>query len=303
MTEQPQPLRTRIPADIEREDRVLGRLTARQVAILAVTGVLLWLLYLGTDEVLPAPVFLGVAAPIAVAALVLAFGSRDGVTVDRLAWAALRQASQPRRLVPPGEDGTVPAPPAWTVRAELPGPLRLPARAIGDDGSVDLGSDGVAAVLSCSTVSFALATAAEQEALVAGFGSWLNSLSGPAQAVVGNEPVSLAPLAARLDDAAGGLPHPALEEAAREHATYLRRMNASTELRARRVLLVVREPTREQTQRRADDAMRALRGCRITARILTGSEVVRALAECSDPYGPPPVGTATGWVRLRRELT
>src|SRR5262245_55198468 len=101
----------RIPADVDREDRILGDLTARQVAILAAAAAGLWLAWLGTRHLVPPAVFGGVAMPFAVAAIMLALGRRDGLSLDRLAAAALRHARSPRRLVP-APDGVHP-PPAW----------------------------------------------------------------------------------------------------------------------------------------------------------------------------------------------
>lgn len=310
MSEQRRRRRVRIPADVEYEDRVLARLTARQVAILAVTGVALWLAFMATRPVVPLLVFLGAAAPVAGLALALAFGRRDGVTLDRLAWAALRQARQPRRLVTAPK---VTPPPTWVggspeeASAGLPAPLRLPAQAIAADGTIDLGPDGVALVLSCSTVSFALATDAEQVALVAGFGAWLNSLAGgPAQLVVRTERVSLAPLVDRVEQAAGGLPHLALELAAREHAGFVRQLAASTDLRTRQVLLVLREPAppgvdqqaaADEVARRGDAAGRELRGVGVTAGVLDGAAVRRLLTETCDPYTPTvPAGVSAAAV-------
>ena len=43
----------RIPADVDREDRVLANLTARQVALFAVAGLLLYAVYAATRPVLP----------------------------------------------------------------------------------------------------------------------------------------------------------------------------------------------------------------------------------------------------------
>ncbi|MQA02168.1 MAG: PrgI family protein [Streptosporangiales bacterium] len=304
--------RVPIPADVDRDDVVLARLTARQVAILAVVAVVLWLVFIATDAWLPLPVFLGAAAPIAGLGLVLALGRRDGVTLDRLAWAALRQACQPRHLVSTSEV-SVSAPPAW-VRADdtepLPAPLRLPAHAITEDGIVDLGPDGAAVVLACSTVNFALATDAEQQARVASFARWLNSLAEPAQVVVRTERVSLTPMAARLEEAAGGLPHLALEEAARECAEFLAQATAD-DLRARQVLLVLRDPTSDgdagdassRLTRRADDAARALQTCGITATVLAGGQARQLVAATCDPYGPAPVGTTTGVVTRRNRET
>jgi hypothetical protein len=64
----------RIPADVDREDRILANLTARQLAILAGTGIALYGLWTLTRTVMPPLVFLIVAVPVGATAAVLALG-------------------------------------------------------------------------------------------------------------------------------------------------------------------------------------------------------------------------------------
>ena len=103
-------------------------------------------------------------------------------------------------------------------------------------------ADGKALVCRASAVTFSLRSPGEQEALVAAFGRWLNSLSAPVQVLVRAEPVDLGPAIAQLLEAAPGLPHPALESAARGHARFLADLAASHDLLRRDVLVVLREP-------------------------------------------------------------
>ncbi|AEA23461.1 hypothetical protein Psed_1215 [Pseudonocardia dioxanivorans CB1190] len=255
----------RIPADVDREDRVIGPLTARQLLILAVTGIVLYGAYTLTREFVPLVAFLIAAIPIGVTAAFLALGQRDGITMDRLVLAALRQRMSPQHRVAAPE-GIRPAP-EWlgsqvantssTGRAKRkdsaggtdaaastvsPAALRLPAEAVTDTGVIDLGKDGVAVVAVCSTINFGLRTPAEQESLVASFGRYLHSLTAPVQVLVRAERLDLSGQIAELRDQAGGLPHPALERAAREHAEYLDQLGRATDLLRRQVLLILREP-------------------------------------------------------------
>jgi len=94
----------------------------------------------------------------------------------------------------------------------------------------------------CSTVNFALRTPAEQEGLVAGFGRYLHSLTAPVQILIRAQRLDLTGQIAELRDRAGGLPHPALEQAALEHADYLAQLAEHSDLLRRQVLLVLREP-------------------------------------------------------------
>ena len=176
----------RIPADVDMHDRVLGPLTARQLAVLAVTGAVLYLIWAATRAFVPIPVFAAFAVPVGAAAVMLALGKRDGMPLDTLLLAAIRQRLAPRHRVAAPE-GVRPAP-AWLTPTEdrttggkgrverpeqvSPSALRLPAEAVTETGVVDLGGDGLAVVAVASTVNFALRTPNEQEALVASFGRY-----------------------------------------------------------------------------------------------------------------------------------
>ncbi|SED61954.1 PrgI family protein [Amycolatopsis tolypomycina] len=242
----------RIPADVDREDRVIGPLTARQLLILTVTGIVLYGTYTVTRAFIPLAVFLVIAIPIGVTAAFLALGQRDGISLDRLVLAALSQRMNPQHQVAAPE-GVRPAP-EWieqtasttssSASAISPAALRLPAEGITDTGVIDLGKDGAAAVAVCSTINFGLRTPAEQEALVTSFGRYLHSLTAPVQVLVRAERLDLSGQIAELREQAGGLPHPALERAAREHAEYLDQLGRATDLLRRQVLLIVREPLR-----------------------------------------------------------
>lgn len=294
----PGPEPVRIPADVDREDRVLADLTARQAAILAAAVVMLWLAFTATRHLVPPAAFAGAAAPVAVAAVLLAVGRRDGLSLDRWLAAGLRQARAPHRLVPAPE-GVLP-PPAWLAPAvaaqarPLPAPLRLPATAISPRGVISLGGDGAVAIAAASTVNFALRTPAEQEALAAAFGRWLNSLQGPAQILIRAHRIDLSAMAARLRDNAAALPHPALERAALGHAAFLGGLAEDRDLLARQVLIAVREPTADRAVRRITDAARALAAAGVAVTPLDGPRAAAVLAACCTPGQPPPAtGTAS----------
>lgn len=242
----------RIPADVEMPDKVLGPFTMRQLIILACGGLLLYGVWQATRTVLPTPILVAVAVPVAAVVVALVLGRRDGVSLDVLLLAAIRQRMAPRRRVA-APDG-VQQPPDWLAATEQPqrrgrgrpeqvvaGQLRLPAEQITDSGIVDLGADGLAAIAVCSTVNFTLRTPAEQSALIAAFGSWLHSLTAPTQLLVRTERLDLSDQIAVLRDAAGGLPHPALEHAAAAHADFLADLDARSDLLRRQVLFVLRE--------------------------------------------------------------
>ena len=283
------PLRARVPADVEKADKIAFGLTGRQLVILTVTALLLYTAWTALATIVHPLIFGACALPVAGAAFLLAVGRRDGISLDAWVVAALRHRRSPHRLVP--ADGPVTPAPAWVSttagpgdRLPLPAPLRLPAKGITPDGLVDLGPDGTTGLVSASTVAFGLRTPAEQNGLVAGFARWLHSLDGPAQIVVRAQRVDLTYLADRLLSVAPGLPHPALEEAARSHATFLHDLAGQRELLHRQVTVAVRSRRGpHHTAHAAAEAVRALAGCEVPARVLAGVDAAARLAASLDP--------------------
>src|SRR5215831_5980103 len=110
-----------IPSDVERPDKVLAGLTARQVAIAAVAAAVIWAGFQATRHVMPLPAFAALASPVGLIATALVIGERDGLPLDRLLLAAWRQRRAPRRLVTAPEG--ILAPPAWTAPPGPPAPL------------------------------------------------------------------------------------------------------------------------------------------------------------------------------------
>lgn len=292
-----------IPADIDMPDKILAGLTARQVAIAAAVVVVLWAGFESARHVMPLPVFVPLAAPVAVAAIALVTGERDGLPLDRLLAAAWQQARSPRRLVTAPE-GVV-SPPDWATvpgsHAPAPAPLAPLWRHIAGDGVISLGSDGAAAVAAVSTVNFALRSPAEQDALAAAYGRWLNSLTGPVQILIRAGRADLTNAVTALREAAGGLPHPALEEAALEHASFLASLAAVRDVLTRQALLVIREPasgatrpggrnTAARAAQRAGAAARLLAAADLQVSVLDGEQVTALLASCADPEAPVTAG-------------
>lgn len=286
--------RVRIPADVERPDKLLAGLTARQLAILGTAAVVLWAGYAATRHLIPAVAYGAAAIPLAAVAAMLALGRFEGVAADRWVSFAWRHHRAPRRLVP-APDG-VPAAPAFLgdQTGPVPAALRLPVAGVSAEGIVDLGPDGLAVICRASAVTFSLRTPVEQEALVAGFARWLNALDHPTQLLVRAEPVDLAPSIDALLEAAPGLPHPALETAARGHAAFLADLARRRDLLRREVLVVLRQPQSSSSAdadastrllRRASEAGRALGAAGVTLTVLDGPAAAACLARALDPAG------------------
>jgi len=205
----------RVPADVNCPDTLLAGLTARQLLILGAVAAALYGAWAATRTLVPPLVAVAVAVPVAGAAFAVVTVRRDGIGLDQLALAAARFWRSPRRLVPHPGRGV----PAWAGAPAQPpvARLQLPATGIestsastststststdyggsggGVDGAgvVDLGSDGAAVVCAATTVNLGLRTPGEQDALVAGYGGWLNSLTGPVQIIIRADRIDLGP--------------------------------------------------------------------------------------------------------------
>ena len=169
-------------------------------------------------------------------------------------------------------------------------------RHIAPDGVIGLGSAGAAAVAAVSTVNFALRSPGEQDALAAAYGRWLNSLTGPVQILVRAGRADLSAAVATLREAAPALPHPALEQAALEHAGFLDGLAAERDVLTRQALLILREPgtgrpgggtAAGRALQRAGEAARLLSGAGLQVQVLDGGQVTALLAACADPAAPP----------------
>jgi hypothetical protein len=308
MSDDHEPVQAPVPADFGAPDRILYGLTARQVAILAATGALLWAAYHAlTPTVAPAAFAVG-ALPVAGLAAVLALGRRDGIGMDRFVAAALAGARSPRRLVPAPEG--VPAAPSWVAavaatsrRMRGPGrdpvagvaPLRLPAAGIAASGVVDADA-GPVALTAATTVNFDLRASHEQHALVAGMGQWLNALSHAVQVVVSTRRADLHARADAIDERLGALPHPALADAAAGYARFLRELAAERDPLDRHVLVAHRAGPGAATplaRRQAEATARAWAGLGAATRVLHGGQVTDALVGACHPWRHVGTGRAT----------
>ncbi|MGI5273355.1 PrgI family mobile element protein [Nonomuraea sp. CA-218870] len=301
----------KIPADVEMPDKLFANLTVRQAAILAGTGVLAAWVYLMAGDRLPVPALVATLLPMIACGSALALGRRDGLSLDRLVLHAFAYLRRDRRLVTT-EEGVLP-PPAWCrVRGRLPGALRLPVRAIREDGVMELAEGGSVAVVRAGTVAFGLRTGEEQAALVGVFAGWLNSLDAPVQILLQARPVDLSDLADVIEGSAGRLADPALEQAARRHAEFLSELSATRDLLTRDVLVVVRHQDAEQppgwmrrsrrsarrdssaaiVMRRAEETVRSLLGLGVHASVVGAEDARDLLVRSLSPRRPDPVGVA-----------
>jgi hypothetical protein len=283
--------RIRLPADVEMEDRLAWGLTARQLAILAVTALACYTVFAVAGSALPMPVAVALAAPLALAGVALALGRRDGLTGDRLALAAARHLTQGQRRVAAPEG--LPAKLAGAPAQAGVSPLRAPVRAILASGVVELADGTSALLLAASGTSWALRSEEEQAALAEAYGKWLNSLVEPTAITVRSEPVDLAKQASAIEHAAPGLPHPALARCARTYAQFLTELaDEGGGLRRRQILLVLstrsyeRETAKADLERRASETTNLLRSAGVELHRLDGQHAAALLLDALEPPGP-----------------
>jgi hypothetical protein len=286
-----------IPADIDRPDRILAGLTARQLAILAASGAVAWAIEALLEPLVGLAAAVGLAAPPALVGVGLALGWRDGLPLDRLALAALGWWRHPRRLVR-APDG-IPPPPAWAGPTGPPvAPLSGPVHGLDPTGVVDLGGLGWALVCQATPVNLSLRTPAEQQALLASFARLLHALTGPIQVLVRSDHADLTPLVEQLREGAAGLPHPGLEQAALAHARWLEGLTGEGAVRRRQLLVVFHQPPATPSppavlRRQAEQAAGLLAAAGVTLTLLDGDVAGRVLHTASNPASPPrPAGLA-----------
>jgi hypothetical protein len=243
----------RIPADVDREDQILAGLTARQLAILAVTTSVLYVAGTLLAPLLPLAVLVVAGLPVAAVGIALAFGTRDGVALDRLVLAAAHQHATTHRAPRPAT-----TPVRLTARDRAHGRRRrsergravlprVPVRGVypaagSRVGILDLGPDGVAVLAAVTPVNFTLRNPAEQDALIAGFARWLHTLTHPVQILTRTRPLDLSTTVTALRTRSRHAHPAALAAAGRAHAEHLAGLAAHTDLLHREIVLVFRAP-------------------------------------------------------------
>jgi hypothetical protein len=179
---------------------------------------------------LPLAVLGVVGVPVVLVGLAWATTSPQGTTWERVGLAAIRHLTKPRRRVFAPE--TIPESPVWLPKGAALAPLEFPVSAA-TDGHVDLGAEGAVAICRASSVNFALRSETEQEALIDGFGRLLNALDAPTSFLLRSNRADLRETVEAIEERSISLPHPHLEAAAREHASFLRSIAARRDVLSR----------------------------------------------------------------------
>lgn len=275
----------KLPSDIDVADRIMWGLTVRQLGILGVTCIICSGLYL------PLARWPYVAAPPAVVVggigVALAFARPDGLMAERWLLFGLRHARTPKRrvLAPEG----LPTLPRWARSRHAMTALEIPLEAVSPSGVVVIGEGWFSLVCRSSAVNLSLRAESERMALIEGLGRFLNSIDSPLSFVVRSERSDLTGHIAAIERAAGTLPHPALEHAARAYALFLKSLAERRDILRREVYVVLATRAQDEAQAslrlhsRAQEAAALLRGLGIRLTALDQQAAASLLAQAFQP--------------------
>ncbi|WP_051451484.1 PrgI family mobile element protein [Actinospica robiniae] len=270
-----------VPADLSLEDRLIGPLTARQCAILAAAGTILWLAARVLRGHVPNHALLVGGMPIALATVGLVMARPGGIPADRLAMAAIKYVLGARRRAAAADTAELPK----TIRALAP-LYRAVTGADGEPGVIDLGRHGCAVMVEIIPACLQLADTAEVEARLAAIGHVLASQTGAFSLTTTTERVSLDEHADRGARAAEDLENAKLSTLATQQAEYLRQLATQRTVWSRRVVLAVRETGSDagaKAAHRAKEAAVLLSTCGMPACVLGRGEATAALTAACDP--------------------
>jgi hypothetical protein len=278
-----------MPSDVDMADRIVWGLTARQLAILGLAGIVCSAMYLALARwpFVAAPLIVVVAA----AGIALAFARPDGLVAEQWMVQGVRHVLTPRRrvLAPDG----LPQLPQWAKSRDSITALELPLTGVNSAGVVVLGGGVFSIICRASALNLALRAESERAALIEGFGRFLNSIDSPLSFVVRSERSDLGDHIAAIEQGASALPHPALEQAARDHAAFLELLAQRRDVLRREVYVVLTTRAQDENEAgvrlhaRAEEARSLLRGLGIRLTALDGVGAARLVVRAFDPDGNP----------------
>lgn len=280
-------MRFRLPANIDMPDRIVAGLTFRQLVIIGIDALLIWLLFVAFGAFIHPALFGFIGIVMAAGGLALATSTPEGLGVERLVFLAVRFLKSPKRLVVAPEG----IPPSG-VHAST-SPIRVPVHGLTDSGFIDLGQQGLASICRASGVNLGLRSEKEQHALIEAFSRFLNSLDAPVQILAVARRVDLKRLLTDMKEGAQTLEHPALQRVAQEHLIFLEGLAADRSARRREVLVCFRAAhegaaAELELRRRVDQAQSLLRGFGVSLHPLERDEAARCFRGVADPEGVQP---------------
>jgi PrgI family protein len=281
----------KVPSDIDVADRLLWDLTARQVAILGITALCGLSLYAALGN---SPAVVAAAEVIVIGTgAAFALARPDGVAAEQWLLAGMRHVRLPSRRVSAPEG--LPQLPKW-AHSKPVGELDFPVVDVIAAGIITLERNAFALVCRCSALNLALRSEEEQQALIEGFGRFLNSIDAALSLVVRSERSDLRQHIKAIEERAGALPHPALEEAARSHASFLASLAERRDVLRREVYLTLTTSAndpQEASRRlmtRVEGAASLLRAIGISLAVLDEDVAAALIARACKPGEALPLG-------------
>lgn len=270
-----------VPPDPFVPDRIAFGLTARQLAVVTATGLVVWALFLALAESLTPAAAGAISVPLASLGLIAATHAPDGTPMDRFLLRALSYLLAPklRVLAPEGL-------PARRRGRSRRGVVDVPIVDVSRSGFVEMPGE-TAALLKASGINLRLRADAERSAVSDAFGRLLNSLDGPVQFLVSSTRTDAEDLVASVEAAAPFLPHRLLTESSLDFCSFFRSLAQDEGLLRRRMLVCLKERSGSGAEvaliRRADQIGARLREAGIRAVRLEGEECRNAVLEAADP--------------------
>lgn len=284
-------MNVKVPSDIDMADRILWGLTARQLLILGATGICSWSAYLPLVQIpyVAAPL----AGVIAACGIGIAFARPDGLMAEQWLLEGFRHLVTPRRrvLAPEG----LPEVPRWAEPREPIAAMEMPLQGVSGAGALALGGGMFSLVCRASALNLSLRSESERGALIEGLGRFLNSFDSSLSFVVRSERSDVRGHIEAIEQGAGALPHPALEQAARSYATYLNSLAERRDVLRREVYVLFttradhEDDATASLLARAEEAGALLRGLGIRLIPLGDDEVAGLIARACDPDGQPAI--------------
>lgn len=270
-----------VPADLNLEDRLIGPFTARQCAILAATGTLLWIAARVLGHLVPRHIVVLALAPVALATLGLVVARPGGVPADRQAGAAARFLLGARRRA--AAPNTVDLPAGVKVLAPF---YRTVVGAGGEPGVIDLARHGHAVMITVTPACLQLADTAEAESQLVAIGQVLASQTGPFSISTVTQRMSLDQHADRAGQLAASLEAGKLSALALEQSEYLRQLATQRTVWSRRTVVTVRETGPDAAAKaahRAKETAALLTASGLPADVLERCEATAVLTAACDP--------------------
>jgi len=292
----------KLPADVELEDRLAFGFTGRQLALLAAAAVSAYGAFLLLGPLVPAPLALATAVLVLVGGILAAFVRHDGLSGDQLALALARFARTPKRQLLAPERLPLPLP--GSPRQPRVAPLEIPIRRVLASGLIERTDGSYCLLLDAHATSFELRSQGEQAAFVSAFARFLNARADPVQISIRSEQASLRPHADQIAHTTQERT-PGLQQAALDHARFLRSLGETQPLKRRRILLVLQTRQRQADlaqialARLAAEATELLRGAEVQLQPLDGEQTAALLARSLDPPGPLDGSHLTGVIHAK----